>query len=227
VQLKSAPEISDLNLYYAELVTDAGLSAVRGWKHLKRLNVRGTKVTDAALQQLASVASLEALDIGYALITDVGLDALVSLPNLKELAIGGNKLTDNGLQPLRQMPGLAFLDLAGAQRTDSGLWSVSLTEHGLDAIATLRNLHHLRLNGTLVSAASLEKLRSLGSLERLDLEGCRRVGDDSVAVLADFKTLRRLDLTGTAITPKGVSRLHAALPGCRILSGAPDASDRH
>jgi internalin A len=221
--LKGAPRIEELNLYYAELVTDAGLSAVKGWKHLKRLNLRGAKVTDAALQHLSAVTSLEALDAGYALITDVGLDALASLPNLRQLAIGGNKLTDAGLQPLRQMQGLEQLDLAGSQRTDSGLWSVSLTEAGLDAIATLKNLRHLRLNGTLVSAAGLEKLRALTKLEQLDLERCRRVGDDIVVLLAAFRALKRLDVTGTAISKVGLAKLHEARPGLTILAGESEA----
>ena len=216
--LKGAPAITDLNLRYAELITDAGLSAVKGWKHLKRLNLRGTKVTDATLQHLAVVSSLESLDIGYAQITDVGLDLITPLPNLKELTIGGNKLTDNGLQPLRQLQGLIYLDLSGAQRTDSGLWSVSLSEPGLDAIDTLKNLRWLRLNGTLVAARGLERLKDLKMLERLDLEDCKRVGDDAAAVLGSFHSLHIVDLTGTSFTEKGIAALRQAKPDCKIMA---------
>ena len=99
-QLRNAPSITDLDLYFAELVGDGGLSTIKGWKHLKRLNARGTKVTDMAVRYLASVPSLESVDIGFAQLTDVGLDPLTSLPRLKELSIGGNKLTDAGLQCL-------------------------------------------------------------------------------------------------------------------------------
>jgi len=218
-QLKTAPAITDLNLCYAELITDAGLSTVKSWKHLKRLNVRGTKVTDTTLQHLSAVTSLESLDIGSAQITDVGLDLITSLPNLKELTIGGNKLTDNGLLPLRQLPGLTYLDLSGSERTDSGLWSVSLSEPGLDAIDTLRNMRWLRLNGTLVSARGLERLKDLARLERLDLEGCKRVGDDAAPVLASFRSLRAVDLTGTSFTEKGVAALRQAKPDCKIVTG--------
>lgn len=223
-QLKNAPAITDLNLYYDELITDSGLSAVKGWKHLKRLSVRGTKITDTTLQHLSGVTSLESLDAGYAQITDVGLELLTPLINLKELTIGGNKLTDAGLQPLRQLPGLIYLDLSGAQRTDSGLWSVSLTEPGLDAIATLKNLRHLCLSGTLVSARGMERLVGLTKLEWLDLEGCKRVGDDVAPLLAGFHTLRRVDLTGTQVTAKGIAALQRANPNCKILSGSLDAA---
>jgi hypothetical protein len=173
-------------------------------------------VTDATLQHLAVVNSLESLDIGYAQITDVGLDLITSLPNLKELTIGGNKLTDNGLQPLRQLPGLTYLDLSGSQRTDSGLWSVSLSEAGLDAIDTLKNLHWLRLNGTLVAARGLERLKDLKMLERLDLEGCKRVGDDAAAVLG---SLHIVDLTGTSFTEKGIATLRQTKADCKIMTG--------
>jgi hypothetical protein len=219
-QLKNAPGITDLNLRYAELITDAGLAAVKRWKHLQRLSLRGTKITDTTLQHLSGVTSLESLDIGFVQVTDVGLDALTSLPNLKELAIGGNKLTDVGLQPLRQMPGLMSLDLSGAQRTDSGLWSISLTEPGLDAVATLKNLRHLRLNGTGVSARGLEKLKSLVQLERLDLQGCSRIRDDAVPVLAAFPALHVVDLTGTAVTEKGIAALRRARPNCKVVAGS-------
>jgi internalin A len=223
-QLKNAPAITDLNLYYDELITDAGLSTLKGWKHLKRLIVRGTKITDTTLQHLSSVTSLESLDAGYAQITDVGLELLTPLTNLRELAIGGNKLTDAGLQSLRQLPGLIYLDLSGAQRTDSGLWSVSLTEPGLDAIATLKNLRHLRLNGTLVSARGIERLAGLSKIEWLDLADCKRIGDEVVPLLASFRTLQRVDLAGTQVTDKGIAALHRANPNCKILAGSLDAA---
>ena len=218
-QLKNARGITDLSLRYAELITDAGLVAVKEWKHLQRLNLRGTKITDTTLQHLSGVTSLESLDIGFVQVTDVGLDALTALPNLKELAIGGNKLTDVGLQPLRQMPGLISLDLSGAQRTDSGLWSISLTEPGLDAVATLKNLRHLRLNGTGVFARGLEKLSGLVHLERLDLQGCSRIADDAAPVLTAFPELRFVDLTSTAITEKGIAAIRRARPECKVVAG--------
>jgi internalin A len=225
-QLKDAPAITDLNLYSDELITDAGLSALKGWKHLKRLSVRGTKITDTTLQHLSGIMSLESLDAGYAQITDVGLDLLTPLTNLKELAIGGNKLTDTGLQSLRQLPGLLYLDLSGSERTDSGLWTVSLTEPGLDAIATLQNLRHLRLNGTLVSARGIERLAGLSKLERIDLQGCARIGDDVVPVLAKFRALQHVDLAGTQVTDKGVAALRRANPKCKVLAGSLDAAKK-
>jgi internalin A len=218
-QLKTAPGIVELNLHYAEQITDEGMSAIKGWKKLQRLNVRGTRITDSTLEHAASVPTLTALDAGYAQVTDVGLDHLASLPNLKELAIGGNKITDAGLQSLRYLTGLTHLDLTGMQRTDSGLWSVSLTELGVGAIATLRELRSLKLDGLPVSARWLERLKGLAKLERLSLQGCTRVSDDAAAVIAAWPRLQVVDVTGTAMTEPGVAGLRQARPGARVFSG--------
>ena len=150
-------------------------------------------------------------------VTDLGLDQLTSLPKLHELTIGGNKLSDAGLQSLRQMSALTYLDLSGAQRTDSGLWSVRLTEAGMEAIATLQNLRCLRMNGTAVSARGLDKLKGLSKLERLDLQGCKRLNDEAVSALKSLPALRALDVTGTQMTEKGIAALRQARPGCKVV----------
>jgi len=220
LELKTAPNITDLNLYYAELVSDQGLAVLKGWQRLKRLDLRGTKITDSTLQSLNRLTSLEALDIGFAQVTDSGLAQLNALSNLKELSIGGNKLTDAGLQALRQMPALTSLDLSGSQRTDSGLWSVSLTESGLDTIATLRDLRHLRLNGVTISPRGLGKLKGLGKLERLDLQACVRINDDAIPMLESMPALRVLDVTAAAMTEKGLGELRKAKPGLQVVASA-------
>jgi internalin A len=219
-ELKGATAITDLNLRYAELITDEGLLVVRNWHHLRRLNLRGTKITDMTLQHLSGMSTLESLDIGFVQVTDVGLDQLTYLPSLTELMLGGNKLSDVGLQSLRQLTGLTYLDLGGAQRTDSGLWSVSITDNGMEAIASLRNLRHLRLNGTSVSGRSLEKLKGLRLLERFDLQDCKHVGSDAIPTLSSLPSLRIIDLTGTPVTAEGIAALHRARPNCRILVGS-------
>src|SRR5436190_708786 len=217
--LKNAPAIVELKLYYAEQITDEGMAAVKGWKRLKRVNLRGTKVTDTTLEHLSGIETLESIDIGFAQVTDVGLDRLTSLPNLKALTVGGNKLTDVGLQALRHLPGLTYLDISGAQRTDSGLWSVSLTEFGVETIATLRELRELHMDGMPVSARSIEKLKVLTKLERIDLQGCRRLGDDAAPLLAAMPALRIVDLKGTALTEKGLAELRQAKPKAQVFQG--------
>jgi len=218
--LRPAPSITDLNLSFAEQIGDEGASAVRNWKHLRRLNLRGTKITDATLEMLAGVQSLESLDVGFAQLTDVGPEHLTALNNLRELAIGGNKLTASGLEFLREMPHLTYLDLSGAQRTDSGLWSITLTSQGVAAIATVADLSELNLAGTAISGNGLKTLEPLPKLSRLTLQGCKRVGHDAAPVLSSWSGLRWLDLSGTSLTAEDIAGIRKALPECTILNDA-------
>ncbi len=215
--LKSATALEDVNLYFAEQITDEGAAVVKSWPHLKRLNLRGTKITDSTLQFLEAVPSLEWLDIGWAQITDTGLEHLSALVNLKGLAMGGNKLTDTALQFLRTMPQIEYLDLAGTQRTDSGLWSLAVTPSGLGAVAAVTELRDLSLAGTAVNARGLEELKPLAQLERLNLQGCKQLHDDAAAILATFPRLQILDLKDSGITPAAAERVRAALPHCQVL----------
>src|SRR5439155_18591632 len=92
-ELKNLPGIVDLNLYYAEYVTDEGLAAIKGWRKLQRLNVHGAKVTDTTLDHISGIPTLESLNIGSAMVTDIGLERLTTLPGLKELTVDANKPT--------------------------------------------------------------------------------------------------------------------------------------
>jgi hypothetical protein len=70
-----------------------------------------------------------------------------------------------------------------------------------------------------VSARGLEKLKTLRKLERLKLQGCKRVGDDAVAAVSSLAALRVLDLKGTSIKEKAVAQLRRDKPNCQILEG--------
>lgn len=239
-ELKSLPGIVDLNLRFAESVTDEGLSAIKNWKKLKRLVLHGTKVSDTALEHIAGISSIETLDLGSVMLTDVALERLTVLPNLKALSIGGNELGDAGLQALRQMPGLTFLDLSGRQGTDSNVWAISMSDVGLEALLTLSKLQELRFGCTSIGVGIegarfaevsmmgitprwLEKMKSLKELKRLKLQGCNRIDDSAVATLATYSSLEELDLKGTAVTEKGLATLRAARPKLRVFHGPWDA----
>jgi Leucine-rich repeat (LRR) protein len=157
--LRAAAELEEVNLYYAELITDEGLGAARGWPRLKRLNLRGTKASDNALEYLAAAPELEWLDVGFSQVTDSGLYRLAALPKLRTLVLGGNKLTETGLAAISELRHLEVLDLGGKQRTDSGLWTVSISPAGADVLSRMRRLRQLRLTGANVSAEVVGSLK--------------------------------------------------------------------
>jgi Leucine-rich repeat (LRR) protein len=239
-ELRALPGIVDLNLRFAEYVTDEGLAAIKGWRKLKRLVLHGTKVSDTALEHIAAISTIETLDLGSVMLTDVALERLTALPNLKALTIGGNELGDSGLQALRQMPGLTYLDLSGRQGTDSNVWAISMSDVGLEAVLTLSQLRELRFGCTsigvgvegarfaTVSAMSvtprwLEKMKALPKLQKLRLQGCDRVDDTATAILASMPSLEEVDLKGTAVTQDGLTKLQAARPKLRVFYGPWDA----
>src|SRR5215472_14560436 len=61
LNLKPAPKIRDLKLFYSEWITDLGLSAIKEWKQLRRLDVRGTRISDSTLEIIGHMTELEAL----------------------------------------------------------------------------------------------------------------------------------------------------------------------
>jgi internalin A len=240
LELKNVAGIVDLNLYFAEYVTDEGLAAIRDWKKLQRLNVHGTKISDTTLEHISGITSLVSVNVGSAMVTDVGIERLASLPNLKELTIGGNNLGDAGLQALRQIPGLTYLDLSGRQGTDSNVWAISMSDVGLNAVLTLGDLRELRLGCTSIGVGIegarfatvsrvdvtvrwLERMKTLPKLEKLTLQGCNRVDDEAVRVLAALPGLREVDLKGSSVTEKGVAALRAAKPKALIYFGPWEA----
>lgn len=247
-ELKGLTGVVDLNLRFAEYVTDEGLAAIKEWKNLKRLNVHGTKISDTTLEHIAGISTIEALDVGSSMVTDVGLEQLSSLENLKELTIGGLELGDAGLQSLRLLPGLTYLDLNGRQGTDSNVWTIAMSDRGLEAVLTLQNLRELRfgcssigvghegerfttVNMMDVTARWLDQLRTaMPKLERLKLQGCGRIDDEAIGVLAKFPALQIVDLKGTAVTDQGIAALREAKPETVIYSGsweAPSAAFRN
>src|SRR4051794_15682145 len=214
--LKTAPQIEELNLYFAEQISDESTAIVKSWKHLKRLNLRGTKITDSTLEFVSGVPTLESLDIGWAQITDTGLDHLTSLTSLRRLTMGGNKLTDTSLQFLRQMPQLEYLDVGGQQRAGSGVWSGGVSETGLQSIAAAAGVGGVRGEGGAGTGKGLELLTPLAKLERLDLSGCKRLRDDAATVLAGMKQLRVLDLKDSSLNEQAVAKIRSALPECQV-----------
>lgn len=114
-----------------------------------------------------------------------------------------------------------------------------MSNTGLQAVLTLKNLRELRFScvstavgiegakygevSTLsVTQKWLEQLQSLHSLERLKLQGCGRINDEAVTVLAAMPSLREVDLKGTAVTKKGADLLLVAKPGSVVYIGPWD-----
>jgi len=223
LRLKRASKIKDLNLFYAEWITDQGMTAIRDWKHLKRLNVRGTRISDGTLEIVGRMPGLEALDIAHTSITDNGLDYLITLVNLKELSLGRGRLTNSSLQILKMLPTITYLDLSGARPAPPDMpgraAQQGIPEASVRAIAELKELRVLKLGYSAIGAEGLRILSTVGAIEKLALEGCHRVNDAAMAELANWKNLKYLDVQDTQVTQTGVDALKKANLSIVILSG--------
>ncbi len=224
LNLKPAPKIKELKLFYSEWITDQGMTAIKQWKHLKRLDLRGTRISDGTLEIVSGLTGLESLDIAHTEVTDVGLENLITLVNLKELALGRGRLSNSGLAALGMLATLTHLDLSGARPTPPDNpggrgGGAGIPEETLKAIAELTDLRVLNLGYSAIAADGLRVLSGLDKVEKLGLQGCRRVDDSAVAELAKWKSLKYLDVQEAPVTEKGTEALRNTKPGIKILSG--------
>jgi Leucine-rich repeat (LRR) protein len=224
LNLKPAPKISELKLFYSEWITDQGMRAIKEWKHLKRLDLRGTRISDSTLEIVGGLTSLEALDIAHTEVTDYGLENLITLDNLKELSLGKGHVTTTGFAKVRSLPGLTYLDIGGAQtlRTDNPngrSQGAMMPEETLKAFAELKALRVLNLGFSQVNVDGLRILSALEHVEKLRLQGCPRVDDAALQELAKWKSLKYLDVEEDPVTEKGLAALRSARLDLKTLSG--------
>src|SRR5258708_7041090 len=97
--LRPLQNVTYLNCYYCEYVSDGGIAFLKQWEHLEYLNVRGTEVTSRVFEHISLMKKLSTLDVGFSRVNDDGFDALASLDKLEELHIGGATLTRPPLPP--------------------------------------------------------------------------------------------------------------------------------
>lgn len=206
--LRGLRRVVDLNLYYAEYISDSGIAHIKGWEQLEHLTLRGTKVTSRVFDHLAGLENLRSLDIASTEVTDAGFEDLASLPHLDTLAIGGNRILGPGLSLLQLLPSLKHLDVGGIQRVDSGLWGIALSDSNMRKIGELTRLETLKLNGANIADRGLD---------RPGHELARRKELTSLPNLKDLVNLRTLELNRTPVTGLALDALRE-LPQLQRLS---------
>lgn len=219
--LRPAKRIRELNLLYAEQITDQGMNAIKQWGELRSLNVRGTRIGDGTMAVASGLPQIESLDVTGTAITENGLDSLIPLVKLKRLEMGRNRLREDSLVILRLLTDLEWLDLSGPrsvnrnQRTDGNAMAPAL----VDAIGELSHLRVLKLGHLPIDSDGLKALAAkLGRVESLGLELCPRIDDASLAVLASWRSLKQVDLQETAATVAALRKLQEARPDLLVLT---------
>ncbi len=194
--------VRELNLYFAEFVSEFGLASLKDWKSLERLNLRGTMVRSRIFETLAGLESLRELDLSHTRITDEGFDQLAGLRRLERLSTGSNRLEGHALEILKLLPALRSLDLRGVQRVDSGLWGLALNRRNLERISELKQIEELLLGGATITDVGAD---------RPGREDAERAELLHVELLASLKKLRKLDLSRQPVSVGGLEFLPALL----------------
>jgi Leucine-rich repeat (LRR) protein len=197
-RLRDLRALRELDLYFAEFITDDGIAALKGIAALERLNLRGTRVTSRVFEAISHFRELHTLDVSYTQIDDTGVELLAELPRLERLAIGGTRIGVVALSSLKLFPALRHLDVSGMQRVDSGHWGLTLNFPVLGELGSLENLVSLNVSGAVLNDIGADK-PGLKEEQRQTLDGLEK--------LAALRNLEVLDLSRTPVNAAGVDAI--------------------
>ncbi len=198
--------LRELDLGFTE-INDDGFEALLGLEKLRKLSIGGNRLTGQCLLLLKQLPALTDLDVGGTQRVDSGL--------------WGLPLTETTLARIGSLHRLERLNLAAATISDRGTDRPGHPEAerselaDLSALAGLSKLEYLDLTRQPVTANAIRSLAALTGLKELRLGLSRKLDDTAVAPLQAMRGLRRVYLTGSALTPEGLEKLRPLLEGLR------------
>jgi hypothetical protein len=134
------------------------------------------------------------------------------------------RLIDRGHRVYLRVGEREFRAETSAQTAEAGAsvtriaWkeSVEVTAADLESLKGLKSLQGLRLAGCRLTDADARALADLTTLRELDLSGTF-VGSGAINVLQSLKGLEWLDLSDTRFTPAQIKIVREHAPGCQVL----------
>jgi Leucine-rich repeat (LRR) protein len=224
-------------------VTDTSLEYVGRLTNLRSLDISFTQITDVGMEHLAPLSQLEALNVGGTKISGVGLHVLKYLPKLKSLSFYGIQrrnagmcwapvMTDLELDTISLLDGLEELNIgfgvalgvskpavlgpASGEADCRISGGTRVTDLGVAKLARLKNLRHLDLSGSILSANALKTLAGFPKLERLSVWNVKGIDDGAAAGFEALKSLSSLDVSNTGVGDRTLKSL-ASLPNLKRL----------
>ncbi len=188
---------------------------IAGLTNLKSLTI-SDGLNDKRIAQLTALIKLEYLQTNKAQITDDGIKPLACLKNLRNLKFfhPGKSFSGAGLVHLVEMPNLEQLTVAG---------SLEFNDDGMAAVAKLTRLKEFRTwhagstNEGVKALRDLKNLKSLHLGQRLTYKQPASPNDETIAILAEFKSLESLRLEEARLTFSALQRLKQ-LPALKKLT---------
>jgi hypothetical protein len=185
--------------------TDEDFRQIVQLAHLKSLSF-GPGLKDSSLVLLSGLSELEYFSTNLSQVTDDGVKAFAQFKKLKVLKFfhPAKSFTGAGLAQLAEMPDLERVTVAG---------SLSFGDEGMAALGKLTRLKEVRTWHAGVTLDGVKKLTDLKNLKNLTL-GQRlaykpptSLADDTLAVLAELKSLESLQLEEARLTFEALIQL--------------------
>jgi len=228
------------NLKYLELtrctLSMNGFRAIGNLPSLKSIHIDSTNLNDAALDLVCNAKTLTELTLSRNAISDFGLMSLSKVEPLEYLEIGHTRITCEALMKVTKGGGLKNLQYLG-------VYACPITENGAKAIGSIKSLERLNIGempqmndlglATItrgmknlkyinlsrcsgIDGSGFKVLQGSKSMETLLIDQCSKIGDPVVKILKTMKNLKRINVGGTSITPRGIDELKSALPELQV-----------
>lgn len=197
--------VTGLSIDDASKLTDDDFQQMGRLSHLKTLSL-SKGLTNERLSCLATLTELEYLQTNLMQVSDEGLKPLGQLKNLRNAKFfhPGNEFNGTGLAHLAELPKLESLTVAG---------SLAFNDEGMAAVAKLTKLQEFRMWHAGPTVEGVKQLRGLPNLKRLHL-GQRLTykppacpSDDTIAILAEIKSLESLQLGEARLSGAALRKL--------------------
>jgi len=194
------------------------------WKAIAGLGVKGIGaggkgINDEAVARLAAM-NLEALSFnGTPSLTDGCFQHLAKIKSLQRLSMGHmlqKEFTGSGLALLKDLPAFAALTLAGSATGNDAVKAIG----ELTQLKEFSNWHTRQSDPRalyLLKMTSLKKLKLGRSGGRVDGKNLQALTDDTLATLAQIKSLEDLELEEARLTLPAIQQLKA-LPNLKSLA---------
>jgi len=186
-------------------LTKDDLDQIRGLTHLKTFAC-AAGFDDAAFAALGGLSELESFSSNGMAASDDGIRVLGTLKKLRSVAFfhPGKSFSGAGLAALADLPNLERLTVAG---------SLEFADDGMAAVAKLKHLKEFRTWHSGVTVDGIKKLQALLEIksltvgQRLAAKPPTTLSDDTVAALAECRSLEALALQEARLTLPALSRL--------------------
>jgi hypothetical protein len=198
--LKAVPDTASVALALSNCKVDSGLlgSLVDFGDRFRGLRLDRVQLPPGAWAAVAQLRGLQSLELRGLNLS--AFPAFRVVPRLRSLVIGGTPETQVGGTLLRAI-------LSSSRLRNLALNHISISERDLGLLFSQGPaLVHLDLSGSTLSPAPFAELYLLQSLRSLILANTA-VDDSFVMSLSRLQRLRRLDVSGSALSETGLSNL--------------------